>query len=155
MNSGRRLAVDVGTVRIGLALSDPEMILASPLQAMIRSENLTETLEAIAAIAADSNVLEIYVGDPVALSGQETSSTRDARDFANALAKLTKSEVRLIDERLTTVSASSKLRQGGKNSRDSKALIDSASAVEILEQVMRTLKLANVSPGYLAGEADA
>jgi putative Holliday junction resolvase len=155
MEMGRRLAVDVGTVRIGLALCDPELILASPLPAIVRSENLAETLEAIASIAAESNALEIYVGDPVALSGQDTSSTRDAREFAASLAQVADSEVRLIDERLTTVSATSKLRQSGKDSRDSKALIDSASAVEILEQVIRSLKISGVSPGYVAGGSHA
>ncbi len=146
MRKGRRLAVDVGTVRIGLALCDSDAILASPIEAISRTSALN-AVEAIAELAAESDVIEIYVGDPLSLSGLETSSTADARDFAKALSTVAKAPVRLVDERLTTVSAAAKLRQNGSDAKGSKALIDSASAVEILEQALRTEKASGAAPG--------
>lgn len=147
MRKGRRLAVDVGTVRIGLALCDSDGILASPIEAISRTGALN-AIEAIAELAVQSDVIEIYVGDPLSLSGLETRSTSDARDFAKALFTIAKVPVRLVDERLTTVSAAAKLRQNGADARDSKALIDSASAVEILEQALRTEKATGSAPGF-------
>ncbi|MFM1994979.1 MAG: hypothetical protein RLZZ610_496 [Actinomycetota bacterium] len=146
MRKGRRLAVDVGTVRIGLALCDSDGILASPIEAISRTSALN-AVKAIAELAAQSDVIEIYVGDPLSLSGLETSSTADARDFAKALSTVAKAPVRLVDERLTTVSAAAKLRQNGSDAKGSKALIDSASAVEILEQALRTEKASGTAPG--------
>ena len=140
MDRGSRLAIDVGTVRIGLAVSDPDSILSTPLPALIRSKLLTETLQEILSLISDSGVVEVYIGDPLSLSGSETESTKDARQFANQLAELTSVPVRLVDERLTTVTASSKLRLNGLNAKAAKDLIDSASAVEILEQALNVSK---------------
>ena len=140
MDRGSRLAIDVGTVRIGLAVSDPDSILSTPLPALIRSKLLTETLQEILSLISDSGVIEVYIGDPLSLSGSETESTKDARQFANQLAELTSVPVRLVDERLTTVTASSKLRLNGLNAKAAKDLIDSASAVEILEQALNVSK---------------
>jgi putative Holliday junction resolvase len=155
MKKGRRLAIDVGKVRIGLAVCDAHGILASPLPAIARSNPETESLGEIESIADECQAIEIYVGDPISLSGGITASTQDARDFAAKLAASIAIPVRLVDERLTTVTASSKLRLSGKDSRESKALIDSASAVEILEQVLLTLRNSSVAPGRPAGEDHA
>jgi putative Holliday junction resolvase len=152
MKKGRRLAIDVGKVRIGLAVCDIEGILATPLSAIARSIPDDDSLKEIAAIADENQVIEVYVGDPIALSGGTTASTKDARDFAEKLAVWINIPVRLVDERLTTVTASSKLRLSGKDSREAKSLIDSASAVEILEQVLLTIKSSQVEPGKLTGE---
>ena len=155
MKKGRRLAIDVGKVRIGLAVCDIEGILATPLSAIARSIPDDDSLNEIAAIADENQVIEVYVGDPIALSGGTTASTKDARDFAEKLAAWIDIPVRLVDERLTTVTASSKLRLSGKDSREAKSLIDSASAVEILEQVLLTIKSSQVEPGKLTGEDHA
>ncbi len=155
MKKGRRLAIDVGKVRIGLALCDIEGILATPLSPIARSLPDDDSLKEIVSIADENQVIELYVGDPISLSGGTTASTQDARDFAEKLADSISIPVRLVDERLTTVTASSKLRLSGKDSRESKSLIDSASAVEILEQVLRTLKSSQVAPGRLTGEDHA
>jgi putative Holliday junction resolvase len=155
MKKGRRLAIDVGKVRIGLAVCDIEGILATPLSAIARSIPDDDSLKEIAAIADENQVIEVYVGDPIALSGGTTASTKDARDFAEKLAAWINIPVRLVDERLTTVTASSKLRLSGKDSREAKSLIDSASAVEILEQVLLTRKSSQVEPGKLTGEDHA
>jgi putative holliday junction resolvase len=149
MDRGSRLAIDVGTVRIGLAVSDPDSILSTPLPALIRSKLLTETLHEILSLISDNGVIEVYVGDPLSLSGEETASTQDARQLANQLAELTSVPVRLVDERLTTVTASSKLRLNGLNAKAAKDLIDSASAVEILEQALNVSKKSGKPAGLI------
>ena len=151
MDRGSRLAIDVGTVRIGLAVSDPDSILSTPLPALIRSKLLTETLQEILSLISDNGVIEVYVGDPLSLSGVETASTQDARQFALQLAELTSVPVRLVDERLTTVTASAKLRLNGKNAKAAKSLIDSASAVEILEQALNVSKQSGKPAGLRVG----
>ena len=151
MDRGSRLAIDVGTVRIGLAVSDPDSILSTPLPALIRSKLLAETLQEILSLITENGVVEVFIGDPLSLSGSETESTKDARQFANQLAELTSVPVRLVDERLTTVTASSKLRLNGLNAKTAKDLIDSASAVEILEQALNITKQSGKPAGSRAG----
>jgi putative Holliday junction resolvase len=152
MRKGKRLAVDVGSVRIGLATCDPDGILASPMTALIRSDSVGLTGEAIATIAKELDAIEILVGDPISLSGTTTTSTKDAREFARQIAATITIPVRLVDERLTTVSAATKLRESGKSSRQAKQYIDSASAVEILEQALNFERSTGVAPGVLAAE---
>jgi putative Holliday junction resolvase len=154
MERGRRLAIDVGTVRIGLAICDPDGILSSPMPALGRTAELTENLKAILDLVVEHAAIEVYVGDPISLSGGQSSSTLDARDFAEQLAVLISVPVRLVDERLTTVTASAKLRSSGKDAKQSKSLIDSASAVEILEQALATLRVSGRAPGQLVEGSD-
>jgi putative Holliday junction resolvase len=151
MRKGKRLAIDVGSVRIGLASCDADAILSSPLPALKRSSNSTEVVTAIKELVADLQIIEVIVGDPVSMSGGVTSSTTDARELAAEIALAISIPVRLVDERLTTVSAQAKLRQSGKDSRDSKSFIDSASAVEILEQALNSERSSGNAPGVLAG----
>jgi len=151
MDRGSRLAIDVGTVRIGLAICDPDSIICTPLPAVIRSKHLPDSLQEILSIVSDNGVIEIYVGDPLSLSGSETASTKDAREFALQLSGLSSVPVRLVDERLTTVTASAKLRQNGKNAKAAKSLIDSASAVEILEQAISISKQSGKPAGLRVG----
>ena len=155
MERGRRLAIDVGAVRVGLAMCDPDAILSTPLPALRRVDAETDIFAEIKAIVVENDVIEVFVGDPVSLSGLETASTKDARDFATQLARVIDASVRLVDERLTTVTAAAKLRLNGKDSKQSKSLIDSASAVEILEQALSILKQSGVSPGTAVGGQDA
>jgi putative Holliday junction resolvase len=154
MERGRRLAIDVGTVRIGLAICDPDGILSSPMPALGRTAELTENLKAILDLVVEHAAIEVYVGDPISLSGGQSSSTLDARNFAEQLAVLISVPVRLVDERLTTVTASAKLRSSGKDAKQSKSLIDSASAVEILEQALATLRVSGRAPGQLVEGSD-
>jgi putative holliday junction resolvase len=148
------LAVDVGTVRIGLALSDREAIIATPLPAIRRTQDLAETVNLILGSVEADEILEIYVGNPISLSGKDTASTADALAFAEALAASASSAIRMIDERLTTVSAAAKLRQAGVSSRNAKELIDSASAVEILESALQAERASGNAPGKLLEVAD-
>ena len=151
MERGSRLAIDVGTVRIGLAVSDPDSIVSTPWPALVRSKMLVESLQEILSLISENGVIEVYVGDPLSLSGVETASTQDARQFALQLAELTSVPVRLVDERLTTVTASAKLRLNGKNAKAAKSLIDSASAVEILEQALNVSKQSGKPAGLRVG----
>lgn len=153
MRKGRRIAIDVGTVRIGLAVSDDQGILASPLPFTTRSSEVSATVMKLVDVAQKYEAIEIYVGEPIALDGLVTQSTVDARGVAQDLAKMSNIPVRLIDERFTTVSASSKLRDAGVNSKDAKSLIDSASAVEILENALHIERRTGRLPGQLVGDS--
>jgi putative Holliday junction resolvase len=153
MRIGRRLAVDVGRVRLGIALCDQEGILASPLEAVSRSLVLSETITSLANLVDVHDVIEVYVGDPLSLSGKETDSTSDARSLAAELSQAISIPVRLIDERFTTVTAATKLRASGISAKESKSIIDSASAVEILESALSFEKSSGVPPGVLVGDS--
>ena len=153
MRIGRRLAVDVGRVRLGVALCDQEGILASPLDAVSRSSVSSETVASLANLVDEHDVMEVYVGDPLSLSGKQTDSTSDARSLAAELSQAISIPVRLVDERFTTVTAATKLRASGISAKDSKSIIDSASAVEILESALSFEKSSGVAPGILVGDS--
>jgi putative Holliday junction resolvase len=152
MRPGRRLAVDVGRVRIGLAICDAEGILASPLDAISRSHDVTSALAGIADLIASHQIIEVYVGEPLSLNGAATESTNDARQVAIAISERVDVPVRMIDERLTTVTAAAKLRLAGHTAKSSKSIIDSASAVEILEIALSYEKSSGTNPGNLVGD---
>ena len=131
MQRGRRIAFDYGDARIGVAVCDPDGIISSPL-GVLRSEDKKLQIE-IERIVAEYEPVQIFVGLPKQLSGVESSSAEKARNFGAMIAALTSIEIIYIDERLSTVSAQSKLREAGKSIRESKELIDAMAAVEILE----------------------
>lgn len=140
MQAGRRVALDVGTVRVGVAASDFHSILASGLATVARRETVEETADAILAEVTEVEPVIIYVGLPIALSGRETASTEDAKQVAQALQSRTIIPVRMIDERLTTVSAASALRSSNKSSKAGRQIIDQIAATVILEQAMASEK---------------
>ncbi|SDO71865.1 putative holliday junction resolvase [Klenkia soli] len=130
---GRRLGVDVGTVRVGVAMSDPTGFLASPLETLPRSRKGTD-LDRLAALVVEHEVVEVVVGDPRHLSGASGASAADAGAYAGSLAtRIGDVPVRLVDERLSTVTAASHLRAGGIDARRQRAVIDQAAAVVILQ----------------------
>lgn len=131
MLRGRRIAFDHGDVRIGVAVSDPDSIISTPLMVLKRSDKklrsqLIELFEQIQPVA-------IYVGRPTLLSGQDSTASAKSQDFVKLLQDLTKISIELIDERLSTVSAAKNLREAGRSARNSKDLIDMAAAVAILD----------------------
>lgn len=136
MRKGRRLAVDVGKARIGLAISDQDGILATPFETVLRRETIGESATAVAKAVEDYFFLEAYVGLPLSLSGAHTPSTADAILLAHAIASVMNVPVRMVDERLTTVSASANLRLAGKNAKNSRSVIDQEAAAIILEQAL-------------------
>jgi putative holliday junction resolvase len=134
--AGRVLGVDVGTVRVGVALSDPTGVIASPLETLRRAKDGSD-LDRLAALVVEHEVAEVVVGDPRHLSGASGTSAQDARAYSEALAgRITDVPVQLIDERLSTVTAAGHLREGGIDSRRQRSVIDQAAAVVILQQYL-------------------
>ena len=144
MRHGVRLGIDVGTVRVGLATSDREGILASPLETIPRDDNCIERL---VHLMRDIDVLEVYVGLPLSLSGATTASTQDALTFAQQLQAEIDIPVLLVDERLTTVSAHGALRASGKKASRSRSVVDQVAAVMLLQHALDTERVGNVEPG--------
>ena len=130
---GRRLGIDVGTVRIGVAASDPDGILATPVET-VRRDRGDRYLRRLGALVDELEVVEVVVGLPRTLADRAGTSAADAIGLAGALAdRVTPVPVRLADERLTTVSASRSLREAGVRAREQRAMIDQAAAVAILQ----------------------
>jgi putative Holliday junction resolvase len=143
---GRRLGVDVGRVRVGLAASDPHGMIATPVATLQRADStVREVLEA----ATEYEPVEIVVGLPLSLSGADTPSTEDARQFAAELAAATSVPVRLVDERLSTVTAQSALRASGRKTKGSRSVIDQVAAVIILQHALDAERSAGIPPGSI------
>ena len=130
MQRGRRIAFDYGDIRIGVAVCDPDGIISSPLAVLATEKNLASEIKTI---FAEYEPVQIFIGLPKQLSGVESVSAEKARSFGALLTEFTDVEIIYIDERLSTVSAQSKLREAGKSAKESKELIDAMAAVEILE----------------------
>ncbi|HEY1574005.1 MAG TPA: Holliday junction resolvase RuvX [Pseudonocardiaceae bacterium] len=131
---GRRLGVDVGSVRVGVALSDPSPVLATPLVTLSRDERAGRDLDRIAALVEEHEVVEVVVGLPRTLAGRTGPAALTAQAYAEALAgRIAPVPVRLADERLTTVTAARMLSTQGVKGRQQRAVVDQAAAVEILQ----------------------
>ncbi|HEV7811921.1 MAG TPA: Holliday junction resolvase RuvX [Leifsonia sp.] len=146
MRSGVRLGIDVGKVRIGVSRSDPYGMLATPVETVARSEDAADRRR-IAGIVTELGVFEIIVGLPLALSGAHTASTADAVGFAEALGREVEIPVRLVDERLSTVSAHSALRASGKNSKKARPVVDQVAATIILQHALDAERATGHPPG--------
>jgi putative Holliday junction resolvase len=128
------LGVDVGTVRVGVARTDPQGLLAVPVTTLHRDPRTDRDLDELAALVAEYEAAGVVVGLPVTLAGREGDSARIAREYGAALAaRVAPVPVEFVDERLTTVSAQRKLTQGGVRGRSGRAVIDQAAAVELLQ----------------------
>ncbi|HEU4808980.1 MAG TPA: Holliday junction resolvase RuvX [Homoserinimonas sp.] len=147
LRPGVRIGVDVGKARVGVSRSDPHALLATPVETVARGDG---DLAVIAALAAESDAIEIVVGLPLSLSGVRTASTDDAVSFARRLAARVDLPVRLVDERLSTVTAQQALRASGRNSRTSRSVIDQVAAVIILQHALDFERSAGLPPGELA-----
>ena len=146
MRTGNRLAIDVGTARIGVARSDRDGLLATPVETVPREAG---DLARIAELIEELEAIEVIVGLPIALSGRETASTKDARDFALGIARLRRVPVRMIDERLSTVSAQLALRAAGRNAKSSRSVVDQVAAVIILQSALDFERSASKPPGVV------
>ena len=142
---GVRLGVDVGKARVGVARCDPDGMLATPVETVARDG---EPVRRILELAQEHGAVELVVGLPLNLSGGETASTADARAFAGELAGASALPVRLVDERLSTVSAHAALRSSGRSQRDSRSIVDQVAAVVLLQQALDVEK----QTGSAAGE---
>jgi putative Holliday junction resolvase len=140
---GRRLGIDVGRARIGVAVCDRDGLLATPVETVPRAE--ATDVRRILELAEEYDVLELVVGLPLSMSGDDTPSTADARAFAERLAA--HRPVRLVDERLSTVTAQRGLHQAGRNTKKSRAVIDQAAAVIILQHALDHERASSAAPG--------
>jgi putative Holliday junction resolvase len=129
---GRRIAFDFGDVRIGVAVCDPDGILATPLTTL-QSKDPTLRKQ-IAVLIDEYEPTKIYVGQPKLLSGEEGSAVAKVLVFTEMLTSNFDIPVAMVDERLSTVSAAKQLRESGVNAREARSVIDAAAAVAILEQ---------------------
>ena len=132
MQRGRRIAFDYGDVRIGVAMSDPESILASPLTTLASSD--PKLFQQIALLIDEHEPVALYVGEPLNLSGESSASAQKAAAFAEKLQTEFHIPVTMVDERLSTVSATNAMRQSGVSAKDARSKVDMAAAVAILEQ---------------------
>jgi len=131
MERGRRIAFDYGDARIGVAICDPDGILATPLPFLDAQH--PKLLKQIGALFSEYEPIAIYIGEPKHLSGSEGTAVSKAKEFATSLNGQFSVPIIFVDERLSTVDAQRRLREAGKNSKESKVLIDSMAAVAILE----------------------
>ncbi len=146
---GTRLGVDVGKARVGVAKCDPDGLLATPVETVPRDD---ASISRILELAEEHSAFEVLVGLPVSLSGGDTASTADAREFAAAVAVAAsvpgaERSVRLVDERLSTVSAHAALRASGRSQRSSRSIVDQVAAVVLLQQAIDFEKSQGRPPG--------
>ncbi len=145
MRRGRRLGVDVGDVRIGVATCDPDGLVATPLETVAAGPG---AITRLAALAEEHGVLELVVGLPVSLNGREGPAATKVRAFARKLADtVAPLDVRLFDERMSTMTADSLLRQGGRSGRSRRSVIDQAAATVILQTALDTERTRGSAPG--------
>ena len=146
MRPGVRLGVDVGRARVGIARSDPHGMLATPVETLARRDDV---VAGIRRLLDEHEAVEVIVGLPLSLSGGETASTDDSRAVAEALAAALPVSVRLVDERLTTVSAARGLRESGRTARNSRSVVDQAAAVILLQHALDHEKARGEAPGVV------
>lgn len=150
MRQGVRLGVDVGTVRVGLAASDPSGLLASAVATLARDEQGGTDQRAVVAEAAERGAVEVLVGMPLHLSGRVGAAAEAARGYAEALARLLAPvPVRLVDERLSTVAATRQLRGSGVRGRRQRAVVDQVAAVVLLQDALDAERASGRPPGTL------
>jgi putative Holliday junction resolvase len=119
-------------------------MLATPVETVQRGPG---DVDRLLAIAVELGAVEFVVGLPLALSGRETASTDDARLFASALARVSALPVRLVDERLSTVSANAAIRSSGRSQKQARAVIDQVAAVIILQHALDHERSGTSLPG--------
>jgi len=145
---GTRIGVDVGTVRVGVARTDAAGILSLPVRTLRRSPDGAE-LTVLARIVGEFDPIEIVVGLPLGLSGKEGAASSAARHYAGAIARrIPGVPIRLVDERLTTVSAHQALYGAGRDGRKHRSVVDQVAATMILDQALAIER----STGEPAGE---
>lgn len=152
MRTGRRLGIDPGDARIGVARSDVAGTLATPHETVRRGGG---DLRRLAEIVEEENIVEVVVGLPRSLKGGEGPAAAKVRSFARRLARrIAPVPVRLIDERLTTVSAEAMLRDRGRKGADRRSVVDMAAATLILQNALETERATGNPPGELVEEHD-
>jgi putative Holliday junction resolvase len=149
---GVKLGVDVGTVRVGVAVCDRDGILATPLRTLARNAKKNTDVRILAALAVELHVVEIFVGLPRTMKGEEHASARMATGYARLLAGSLRDSgyevpVRLVDERLSTVTAHRNLHEAGMSSRNHRKVVDQVAAAGILQHAIDMQKARGTEVG--------
>lgn len=144
MRTGVRLACDVGKARIGIARSDPNGVLAVPLDAVKAGEN---SALLVRDIAVEYEAIEIIVGLPISMSGMLGAAAEYTHAWVDKLSAVTDIPIRLHDERLTTVQAQRGLHEAGRTTKSSRSVIDSASAVVLLQTCLDSERSSGIPMG--------
>jgi putative holliday junction resolvase len=142
MRKGVRVGLDIGDARIGVAASDPDGILATPVETVAATD-----LDRIASLVADLEAVEVVVGLPRSLSGREGPAAVRIREAAARVAERVPARVRLVDERFTTVTAERVLRERGRKGQKRRAVVDQAAAVVILQHALDVERETGAPPG--------
>lgn len=152
MRPGVRIGLDVGSVRIGVARSDATATLAVPVTTIARGVG---DVGAVVDLVVEYQAIEVLVGLPLTLAGRAGPAAVASRDFAKQVATALGWEVpvRLVDERLTTVSASRNLREAGRNARNSRAVVDQEAAVVIVTYALDRERATGAPSGQLVQES--
>lgn len=147
MRHGPRVGVDVGDVRIGVAVSDPDGLLATPVETVDAGP---AAFTRLAAIVAEHAALECVVGLPLSLSGCEGPAAAKVREFAAGLRDtIAPVPVRLVDERMSTMTADRQLRVSGRSGAGKRAIIDQAAATVILQTALDAERTRGTAPGEI------
>ncbi|AJF64178.1 Holliday junction resolvase [Streptomyces vietnamensis] len=147
MRRGRRLAVDVGDARIGVASCDPDGVLATPVET-VPGRDVPAAHRRLRQIVEEYEPIEVVVGLPRSLSGREGPAATKVRAFAREMAKgIAPVPVRLVDERMTTVTATQGLRASGVKAKKGRSVIDQAAAVIILQNALESERVSGNPPG--------
>ena len=154
---GVRIGIDVGSVRVGVARTDPEGLLAVPVTTVTRPRAVAAErtdLDQIADLVEEHHPVEIVVGLPLGLDGTEGAAAAGARTYAADLAGVLAGRglvtpLRLVDERLSTAEAARGMRDAGRNSRDGRSVVDQAAAVIIVQHAVDAEKATGAPPGML------
>ncbi|PBC81300.1 putative holliday junction resolvase [Streptomyces sp. 2224.1] len=147
MRRGRRIAVDVGDARIGVASCDPDGVLATPVET-VPGRDVPSAHRRLKAIVEEYEPLEVVVGLPRSLSGGEGPAAAKVRGFAQEMARnIAPVGVRLVDERMSTVTATQGLRASGVRSKKGRSVVDQAAAVVILQSALEAERVSGEPPG--------
>ena len=146
MRGGVRIGVDAGKARVGVSTSDRDGLLATPVVTLGRGD---DTIDELRRLVEEHGAMEVVVGLPLSLRGEDTASTADARSLAADLAEQLDVPVRLVDERLSTVSAQRALHQSGRTVKASRPVIDQVAAVIILQNALDFERSAGRPPGTI------
>lgn len=134
LTRGRRIGIDFGQVRIGVAVSDVDAILVSPVKTLPNDATLTMMLTQI---LEEFDPIYIAIGIPIHLSGADSDKAKMIRSFARSMQEFYHGNIYLIDERLSTNQSISQLHEVGKSVKNSKSFLDQMAAVNILNQALQ------------------
>ncbi|MCG8651953.1 MAG: Holliday junction resolvase RuvX [Pirellulales bacterium] len=148
---GRLAAIDFGTVRIGIAICDPDRILASPLEVRAAA-NWRDDGDYYRSLVQQERIVGFVIGLPIHCDGGESDKSRQCRQFARWLSDQTQMPIRLFDERFTTVDANRRMAGGGYSRDKKKQRIDAVAALVLLESFLEACRYRGTVVGQTIGE---